>query len=120
LKTDTPVKTETLYSIRHFITTNLLDIAGGLAPNEAMAVALSIYPSLMQLLFMSSRCWRHRGKWAARRGDALVEELSTRMQQAYAMAAAGQVDGFLHIAVDILDRVGGPLWNHHAEELVFR
>lgn len=107
-------------TLRHFVTTQLLDLAGGLAPDEALMVATGVYPSLLQLLFLLSRTWRHRGKWAARYGEALVENMAAKVAQAYAKAAAGDFEEFMALAVEILDRAGGPLWAGYEEELVLQ
>ena len=107
-------------TLRHFVTTQLLDLSGGLVPAEALMVATGVYPSLLQLLFLSSRTWRHRGKWAVRYGEAIVQEMSAKVAQAYAKAVAGDFEEFMALAVGILDRAGGPLWAGHEEELVLQ
>ena len=115
-----PANSKLMGTLRHFVTTQLLDLAGGLEEREAIMVATGVYPSLLQLLFLSSRVWRHRGKWAARYGNALADDLSTKAARAYAAAVTGDFDPFIALAMEILDRSGGPLWAGHAEALVLQ
>jgi len=115
-----PAPATAIHALRHMITTQLLDLAGGLSPEEATASALSVYPLLMRLLYATGQSWRHRGKWAARHGERLMGGLAAKVHAAYRAAMEGDPEPLLALALDVLDRAGGPLWAPHVDEVTFR
>lgn len=116
-----PAPPRAVATLRHTVTTQLLDMAGGLNADEAAMAALAVYPMLMRLLFAQTRTWRHRGKWAARHGDSLFEDLVPRLRAAYGRAMAdGDVAPLTDLALRILERSGGPLWSPYVDDLPLR
>lgn len=116
-----PARPRAVISLRHAITTQLLDLASDLNPSEAAMAALAVYPMLMRLLFCQNRTWRHRGKWAARHGDSLFDGLASRLHVAYGQVMTdGNVAPLVELAMQIMERSGGPLWSPYVDDLLLR
>lgn len=96
--------------LRGRITAGLVDLCSQPSKEEAFAIAMGMYDSLMNLAQATDRLWLMIGKWTARNitltRPALIPNLSEGMRQ----LLDGNATHWVATACEILQPSGGPLW----------
>ena len=101
----TPVETDE----RRFALTDLLDDLVGIAdPGERAFVASRVRTETALLALAAARRWQGTGKWLLREVRALDAGLADRL-----VSALDDPERTHAVAREVLDRVGGPLWEGH-------
>ena len=101
-----PADERELDAARYELTDLLDDLAGTGDPGEATFLAARLLTKTAQLALLGARHWQGSGKWLLRELRDCDPELVRRL-----VAAAGDPARLATIGYEVLDRVGGPLWD---------
>lgn len=105
-----PLDGERLQTLRYLVSDLADDLRGDRRRDEVMAIAVTVYPKLVDLMLLGRGCWTGAGKWMPRRVRAVDSVLAERLEAAMIAAMAGRGDALLMLCSDELDRLGGPVF----------
>ncbi|WP_297583363.1 nucleotidyltransferase domain-containing protein [Devosia sp.] len=86
------------------------DLRGRRDRGEVMAIAVALYPKLVDLILLGQRRWTGAGKWLQRRLVQADPDLASQMESAMAEAVGGDGGALLALCCAELDRHGGPVF----------
>jgi hypothetical protein len=100
---------------RYVLTDQLDDLAGGASRGVLDAIAIDVWRSTAELLLASSERWSGSGKWLIREVEALDDANGTgfarQLHAGLHAAMTGSPTLLVDVADEVLDLVGGRLWD---------
>ena len=110
-----------LNRLRWLVTRHLIDFSSTTASEDLIAIALTAYQPLADLLFSINRCWRQSGRWIIPSDESGVAEKISALNATYReVLQQGDKNGFLEAALAVLDQAGGPLAAGYVNIVNFR
>ncbi|MHA6297724.1 nucleotidyltransferase domain-containing protein [Devosia sp. CAU 1758] len=102
---------ERLETLRYLVSDLADDLRGHRSREEVIAIAVAVYPKLVDLMLLGRGCWTGTGKWMPRRLRAFNGALADRLEVAMVMATRGNGDALLALCVEELYRHGGAVFD---------
>ncbi len=105
---------QTFTVMRAALSSRIVELATNPSHAEAVSCAMSMYEPLNQLIMMHKRMWIRSDKWIPR---MLADEpLYVSLMAAYDALHGGSRSEFVKAVANILDLVGGPLWDGYQRD----
>ncbi|MEU0070833.1 nucleotidyltransferase domain-containing protein [Streptomyces sp. NPDC006332] len=105
-----PVPADAVEDRRYAITDLLDDLSGSADQSERLFIATELVRRTGELALISGGSWGGGGKWLARRLESTAPGLGTRLQHAVREVLEGRDDSLVGVVDEVLERVGGRLW----------
>ncbi|MFJ8826729.1 nucleotidyltransferase domain-containing protein [Streptomyces sp. NPDC102467] len=99
---------------RYILTDLLDDLRGCTDPAERVYLVSHMLQRAAELALLAGGHWLGGGKWLSRRLAAADPGLHRSLTDAAAQAIAGHTSAFAAVLTQVLDQVGGPLWDGYA------
>ena len=105
-----PLEGERLEFLLYQVSDLADDLRGRRDREEVLAIAVALYPRLIDLILLGRGLWSGAGKWLPRRLRAADAALADQLSQAMIDAAAGDGAALLALCERVLAGRGGPVF----------
>ncbi|WP_019928650.1 nucleotidyltransferase domain-containing protein [Nocardia sp. BMG111209] len=115
-----PLPEERLADMRYRVGTLLDDLSGGGPESEQLLVATELWRATLELLLAGHGRWLGAGKWLHREAVTYDQQAGTDYAETLARAvrtvAEGAVEPLIAVVSEVLELVGGPLFDGYRVE----
>lgn len=105
-----PLAGERLEMLLYQVSDLVDDLRGQRSRGEVLAIAVTLYPKLIDLVLLAQGCWTGAGKWLPRRLREVDAAMADRLEGAMADAALGDGGALLALCERELARQGGAVF----------
>ena len=105
-----PLEGERLELLLYQVSDLADDLRGGRDREEVLAIAVTLYPKLIDLILLGRGLWSGAGKWLPRHLRAADAALAAQLSDAMAGAVAGDGTAILALCERALAEKGGPVF----------
>jgi hypothetical protein len=115
-----PLRPDEVELARYMLSDQLDDLTGGASPTVRDAIAVEVWRRAAELLLASAGWWEGSGKWLLREVEAYDDAHGTRFAGQLHIGLHAALDGdsapLIAVADDVLDQVGGRLWEGFVQQ----
>lgn len=105
------VPVEEIEDRRYAITDLLDDLSGSTGQGERLFIAMELVRRTSELALAIGGSWGGGGKWLARRLESTAPGLGMRLRHALREVLEGRDDPLVGVVDEVLEQVGGRLWD---------